>query len=150
MPPETGGMATVFNMKLTGVSHYGCSEEIEHELQVRIFMKRFFALVGVLMVSACMQMTPIVESKPVNLTSKQISDIKSKVTYDFFDPSGAQFRNIRAVDVTLQNGAQERRVCGEVNGKNRMGGYVGFQMFGGIMQGGAFQKQDFFSACEAW
>lgn len=113
-------------------------------------MKWLASVVSVLTISACMQMTPIVESKPVNLTAQQIKDIQDKVTYDFFDPTGAQFRNVRAVDVTLKTGAQERRVCGEVNGKNRMGGYVGYQMFGGVIEGGKFTESDFFSPCEPW
>lgn len=40
------------------------------------------------------------------------------------DPSSAQFRNVRRV---ANNGIS--RVCGEINGKNRMGAYVGFTRF---------------------
>lgn len=36
------------------------------------------------------------------------------------DPTSAQFRNVAAGD---------RAVCGEINGKNRMGAYVGFTRF---------------------
>lgn len=36
------------------------------------------------------------------------------------DPSSAQFRNVHQ---------RHRSVCGEVNGKNRMGAYVGFKRF---------------------
>src|SRR5687768_8684323 len=36
------------------------------------------------------------------------------------DPASAQFRNVRSV-----NGA----VCGELNGKNKMGAFVGFSRF---------------------
>jgi hypothetical protein len=43
------------------------------------------------------------------------------VRESLLDPSSAQFRSVRQ----MPNGA----VCGEVNGKNRMGGYVGFQPF---------------------
>lgn len=113
---------------------------------------RVAALVVALSVSltACVAMTPIVESKPVPLSQRQTQQIKSTVTHDFFDPSSAQFRNIRAVDVTLQDGQRERRVCGEVNGKNRMGGYVGFSMFGGTLQNGTFVQNPFFAPCEAW
>ncbi|MBT8154579.1 hypothetical protein KMP13_11840 [Epibacterium ulvae] len=100
--------------------------------------------------SACMQLTPITESKPVPLSSRQVAQIKQTVVRDFFDPEGARFRNVRAADVKLENGARERRVCGEVNGKNRMGGYVGYQFFGGVMENGTFIKQDFFSGCEPW
>ncbi|MHA7875108.1 MAG: hypothetical protein ACX938_06835 [Roseivivax sp.] len=97
-----------------------------------------------------MQMTPIAKSEPVPLTTSQVRQIETTVTRDFFDPAAAQFRDIRAVDVTLENGEQERRVCGEVNGKNRMGGYVGYSMFGGVLVGGQFEQRDFFAACEPW
>jgi hypothetical protein len=40
------------------------------------------------------------------------------------DPGSAQFRDV----VSYPNGAAER-YCGEVNAKNRMGGYVGFTKF---------------------
>lgn len=42
------------------------------------------------------------------------------------DPESAQFRNVRLFsDWTPGNSA----LCGEVNAKNKMGGYVGFQHF---------------------
>lgn len=41
------------------------------------------------------------------------------------DPSSAQFRNVQVVK--QQDGTSA--VCGEVNGKNAYGGYVGFQSF---------------------
>lgn len=43
------------------------------------------------------------------------------------DPSSAQFRNLRA-----KNGF----LCGEVNGKNRLGAYVGFRPFASIPEHG--------------
>ena len=111
---------------------------------------RLWMLAPVVAVAGCVQMSEIESSKPVRLSSAQMTEIKSEVTQDFFDPFSAQFQNIRAVDVSLANGQQERRVCGEVNGKNRMGGYVGFSMFGGVIVNGDFQQRDFFSPCENW
>lgn len=115
-------------------------------------MKKVSVLLPVfaLALSGCMQMTPIVASAPVSLSSTMLAEIQSEVTHDFFDPGSAQFRNIRAVDVRLETGETERRVCGHVNGKNRYGAYVGFSMFGGVLVDGDFQKRDFFAACEAW
>lgn len=98
--------------------------------------------------AACVGIEPVTASKPVALSSAQVANIKGTVTYDFFDGPSAIFRNVRAADVTLKSGQQIRRVCGEVNGKNRMGGYVGFEMFGGVMVGGKFSREDFFGACE--
>lgn len=40
------------------------------------------------------------------------------------DPSSAQFRNVRTVRTSAGS-----RVCGEINGKNRMGAYAGFTRF---------------------
>lgn len=108
-----------------------------------------FALLVPFALSAC-QLAPIAESRPVPLSSAMVQEIKSEVTHDFFDPGSAQFRNIRAADVTLADGSQERRVCGEVNGKNRLGGYVGFTWFGGNIVSGDFQRRDFSGPCEPW
>ena len=99
--------------------------------------------------TACTDMSGIVDAKPVSLTSRQVAQIEGTVTHDFFDPSSAQFRNVRAVDLTLSNGTKVRRVCGEVNGKNQMGGYVGFNLFGGTLTDKGYQPEDFFGACEA-
>lgn len=56
-----------------------------------------------------------------NETAKMVEKAKEQVSLILIDPSSAQFRNIQTVKDTF--------VCGEVNGKNRFGGYVGFQPF---------------------
>ena len=53
-------------------------------------------------------------------SSKPESDAIASVKERLSDPGSAQFRNVQA-----KNGA----VCGEVNAKNKMGGYVGFTRF---------------------
>ncbi|TCP43948.1 hypothetical protein [Rhodovulum marinum] len=106
-----------------------------------------FALAGL---AGCVQFAEIEQSSPVKPSPTLVSEIKAEVTRDFLDPNSAQFRNLRVVDVTLANGQHERRVCGEVNGKNAMGGYVGFSMFGGVVVDGDFRQRDFFSPCEQW
>lgn len=111
---------------------------------------RALLIVPAVALSACVQMAAIESAKPVPISAPLMAEIKAEVTRDFFDPQSAQFRNVRAVDVSLADGTRERRVCGEVNGKNRLGGYVGFNMFGGVVVAGDFQQRDFFSACEAW
>jgi hypothetical protein len=45
------------------------------------------------------------------------------------DPESARFRNLRPSTVTTLQGPRVRSICGEVNAKNPMGGYVGFQSF---------------------
>jgi len=49
-----------------------------------------------------------------------IEGAEAAVAYSLIDPSSAQFRNITLHDDTA---------CGEVNGKSRMGGYIGFVRF---------------------
>ena len=109
-------------------------------------MLRPLAALSALAVAACAAPGPIAGSVPVSLTPAQVAEIQATVAYDLFDPGAAQFRNIRAVDVPTSSGTV-RRVCGEVNGKNRLGGYVGFTMFGGVMVDGRFQRRDFFGPC---
>jgi hypothetical protein len=111
---------------------------------------KFAIVLSALFLSACVALIPIVESKPVPLSTAQLKEIESTMSHNLFDPSSAQFRNVRATDVVLQDGTRERRVCGEMNAKNRMGGYVGFEYFGGTMENGKFVNKDFFSACEPW
>jgi hypothetical protein len=45
------------------------------------------------------------------------------------DPDSAQFRNVWAMRYPVQGQADAAIFCGEVNGRNRMGGYSGFQPF---------------------
>ena len=65
------------------------------------------------------------------MSPEQVARIEDTVTQDFVDPESARFRCVRAVEVSLANGPREVRVCGEVNGKDRRDGYVGYKMFGG-------------------
>jgi hypothetical protein len=55
-----------------------------------------------------------------SLTETGLSHVRNQLK----DPGSAQFRNVRVVP--YKNG---RVVCGEVNGKNSYGGYVGFTPF---------------------
>ena len=49
------------------------------------------------------------------------SDMEEAVAYDLIDPSSAQFREVRQTD--------DGTWCGQVNGKNRMGAYTGYNDF---------------------
>lgn len=51
---------------------------------------------------------------------------------ELIDPSSAQFRR---VEVSRRPGGD--RVCGEINGKNRMGAYAGFTRFVTDLEGGS-------------
>ena len=52
---------------------------------------------------------------------KPIVEAKAAVQRELIDPSSAEFRNVRIDSL--------RDICGEVNAKNRMGGYGGFTHF---------------------
>ena len=48
--------------------------------------------------------------------------LRNRVATTLNDPQSAQFRNIKL-------SADQKFLCGEINAKNRMGGYVGFRPF---------------------
>ncbi len=56
----------------------------------------------------------------------QVETAKAAVLGKLKDPESARFRNIRSVG---DQGAVGEIVCGEVNARNAMGGYVGFRKF---------------------
>jgi hypothetical protein len=62
--------------------------------------------------------------EPISLTPEMETNIKEAVVGGFKDPLSAQFRGLRS---TLRQG--QIVTCGEVNGKNSFGGYVGFKPF---------------------
>lgn len=59
-----------------------------------------------------------------NKKSAAVAKGKSAVANMLKDPGSAQFRNVRLVPY-----GQGSVICGEVNGKNSYGGYVGFKAF---------------------
>lgn len=56
--------------------------------------------------------------------SSAIASAKKAVARSLKDPGSAQFRNVRVVPY-----GEGSVICGEVNGKNSYGGYVGFKSF---------------------
>lgn len=53
--------------------------------------------------------------------------LRNLVTKDFFEPSAAEFRNTKLVrNFNFRGG---NLLCGEVNAKNKAGGYLGFRPF---------------------
>lgn len=61
-------------------------------------------------------------------TSPLIAQAKRTISAEMVDPSSVQYRNVRTIRQTV-DGKPVTIVCGEVNSKNRMGGYVGFAKF---------------------
>lgn len=54
-----------------------------------------------------------------------LQTLTSRIAKEAFDPAAVQFRNLR----TKQMDDWGTTLCGEVNGKNRFGGYIGYQPF---------------------
>src|SRR4051794_20206182 len=68
----------------------------------------------------------VIDGSGANISRQDQATIIKEVAKFAIDPLSAQFRNIRV-------GKKEMRglptFCGEVNAKNRFGGYVGFMPF---------------------
>lgn len=60
----------------------------------------------------------------VGCSDSAVERAKSSLAGEMFDPSSVQFRDLEAF-----NQGSSVFVCGKVNAKNRMGGYVGFRGF---------------------
>ena len=62
------------------------------------------------------------ERKAKETENAQIEALKSKVLERLTDPASAQFRKLKLLQ-------DNRGLCGEINAKNKLGGYVGFSAF---------------------
>ena len=60
-----------------------------------------------------------------------VEDLKRMATQNFFDPDSAKFRNLTGHGLKSDGTGSQMMValCGEVNAKNRSGGYVGYKRF---------------------
>jgi len=61
----------------------------------------------------------------ISLTPTQEAEMQLDVSNQLNDPESARFRGVKAA--IWKNGILV--VCGEINAKNRMGGYVGYHLF---------------------
>lgn len=79
------------------------------------------------LLAGCMNVndTPV-NARPAPVTAADRGIIQSAIIDDMKDPAAAQTRNLVAYDLS---GGQGRAICGELNGKNAFGAYVGFQPF---------------------
>lgn len=73
--------------------------------------------------------------EPHSLNEEQIASLKTVITRQLIDPVSAQFTDFRARKVLSNNGTGYQ-VCGYVNSKNRLGGYVGKRPFLGAFSPG--------------
>lgn len=72
-----------------------------------------------------------------NSAASAIEDAKRTVRDKLKDPDSAQFRKVRLVD---HDGG--KIVCGQVNGKNSFGGYVGYKSFASSPTRATIQSAD--------
>lgn len=71
------------------------------------------------------QAQTVLQASKTGVSDERILEIAKQVTADSLkDPDSARFRN-----VGIRQFGELRIVCGEVNGKNSYGGYVGFVRF---------------------
>lgn len=71
---------------------------------------------------------PLLSAQAAKPASPLIAQAKQTIAAEMIDPSSVQYRNVRTVR-QIVGGKPVTIVCGEVNSKNRMGGYVGFAKF---------------------
>lgn len=75
-------------------------------------MKRVLLIASLMLLAGCES----AEEKQAKLDAQVAQFVETVVKKDLIDPSSAQFQNIKGY-------------CGEVNSKNKLGGYVGFNKF---------------------
>lgn len=89
-------------------------------------LKIFVAIVGAMMAMQATQAQMMMKERSVF-----IKEAKEQVANSMIDPESARYRNLFLSELATQ------ALCGEINGKNRYGGYVGFQKFYSIPFGSA-------------
>ncbi len=88
-------------------------------------MKRIFALLILGTAASCGPPPTPVQVTPVAASQSTLAAARSALTVSFKDPSSAQFRNERVYRLATGGTA----ICGEVNGKNSFGAYIGFKHY---------------------
>lgn len=66
---------------------------------------------------------------PEDKVAKFVSAAKEQAARDLIDPSSAQFRDLEVREWVGAENKKHLALCGQINAKNRMGGYVGFRIF---------------------
>ncbi|PTX45607.1 hypothetical protein IQ03_04515 [Gemmobacter caeni] len=86
-----------------------------------------FTVISAGLLAACM---PVLKTKErFTPTNAQVAEAQTQTAYNMKDPSSAQFRNLRGIRGKTSKGQSMSYICGEINGKNSFGGYVGFTPF---------------------
>ncbi len=90
-------------------------------------VKKIFGVVFVLAL-ACLGAAYFVGVLP-GTDAYRVRRAKALASAALVDPSSAQFRNVKLSDLDKSVNVNHRWVCGEINGRNRMGAYAGFTPF---------------------
>lgn len=104
-------------------------------------MWKFLAILAVsFSLSACESpYGKLIEERPAPLSPAEEATAKKAVAERLIDPDSASFRNIRGKNLSFDSGTVLKQVCGEINSKNRMGGFSGYSFFHGTFDAqGAF------------
>ena len=72
--------------------------------------------------------------EPMPLSAAQVATVQAAIRNKLVDPDSAQFRSLQA-ERRKDRSDNTYTVCGEVNARNRMGGYNGFQPFSVLVTG---------------
>jgi hypothetical protein len=124
-------------------ARYGQSANAAHNFAQTFTSRIGFAMKRLATIATCVALagcaSPVVHTKRLAMSNAQINEIKNVTRHNLKDPESAQFRDIRRTEFQRQDGTSNTLVCGEINGKNAFGGYVGFSTFKGNFKGNAFQ-----------
>ncbi|CUH60213.1 hypothetical protein [Thalassobacter stenotrophicus] len=95
-------------------------------------MKKLFLLPFLLTVSACVDPNTIeVTTTPTN-DQRHVKAVQSLVADKMRDPEATRFKDDAVI---YQTSAGDIIVCGTVNAKNAMGGYVGYKQYYARLRG---------------
>ena len=63
-----------------------------------------------------------------------IAGARKEIAAQLNDPDSARFEHLRVSTITTKEGGRVQSVCGELNARNIMGGYVGFRPFAYVVE----------------
>lgn len=66
----------------------------------------------------------------------KMKQVKEQVAAQLVDPDSAKFRNVEMRVAASDKGGTFELVCGEVNGRNKLGAYAGFRRFAAEIEAG--------------
>ncbi|MBL1438357.1 MAG: hypothetical protein COB08_019435 [Rhodobacteraceae bacterium] len=102
-----------------------------------MFITKSVALMGAaLFLGACVDTTSV-SVTPSNLDAGLQQSAISSITHDFRDPEAARTRGVRAYRTALG----DTMICGEVNGVNAYGAYIGYRAFYVRIRDGAIRSK---------